>query len=30
VRRRFLERLEPDELEGMACYWERLVPGVTR
>ena len=30
VRRRFLERLEPDELQGMAGYWERLVPGVTR
>lgn len=30
VRRRFLERLEPDELRGMAAYWERLVPGVTR
>jgi DNA-binding MarR family transcriptional regulator len=30
VRQRFLERLDADELQGMAGYWERLVPGVTR
>jgi DNA-binding MarR family transcriptional regulator len=30
VRRTFLERLEPDELQAMAGFWERLVPGVTR
>ena len=30
VRQRFLERLSPDELQGMAAFWERIVPGVTR
>ncbi len=30
VRRRFIERFEPAELQGLAGYWERLVPGVTR
>jgi DNA-binding MarR family transcriptional regulator len=29
VRQRFLERVESDELEGMAGFWERIVPGVT-
>jgi DNA-binding MarR family transcriptional regulator len=29
VRRRFLGRLDPEELRGMAAFWERLVPGVT-
>jgi DNA-binding MarR family transcriptional regulator len=30
VRQRFLERFDADELAGMAGYWDRLVPGVTR
>jgi DNA-binding MarR family transcriptional regulator len=30
VRRRFLEQFEPDELQGMTAFWERLAPGVTR
>ncbi len=29
VRRRFLERFEAGELEGMAGVWERIVPGTT-
>ncbi|HEY3764381.1 MAG TPA: MarR family transcriptional regulator [Gaiellales bacterium] len=30
VRRRFLELFDAGELEGMAGFWERLVPGATR
>ena len=27
VRARFLDRIEPDELEQLAAVWERVLPG---